>query len=50
MKAKLNTVIFSALLLAALPVKAQFADNRDFRYDDAGTVNAPMPESNEKKC
>jgi hypothetical protein len=38
MKAKLNTVIFSALLLAALPAKAQFADNRDFRYDDAGIV------------
>lgn len=38
MKAKFYSVILSALLLAALPAKAQFADNRDFRNNDAGLV------------
>jgi hypothetical protein len=38
MKAKFYTVILSALLLAGFPAKAQFADNRDFRNDDAGIV------------
>ncbi|MCU0472217.1 MAG: hypothetical protein MUC93_02465 [Bacteroidales bacterium] len=38
MKAKFYIGIFSALLLAASPVKAQFADNRDYRNDGAGIV------------
>jgi hypothetical protein len=38
MKAKIYSVILSALLLAALPAKAQFADTRDFRNNDAGLV------------
>jgi len=38
MKAKFYTLILSALLLAGIPAKAQFADNRDYRNDDAGIV------------
>jgi hypothetical protein len=38
MKAKFYFGFLSALLLAGYPLKAQFADNRDFRNHDAGSV------------
>jgi len=38
MKAKFYTGILSALILAVLPAKAQYADSRDFRNDEAGVV------------
>jgi hypothetical protein len=38
MKAKFYTVILSTLLLAGFTAKAQVADNRNFRNDEAGIV------------
>jgi len=38
MKAKFYFGIISALIIAGSPVKAQFAENRDYRNDEAGLV------------
>ena len=38
MKAKYYIGILSALILAVLPAKSQYADSRDFRNDEAGIV------------
>jgi hypothetical protein len=38
MKAKYYIGILSALILAGIPLKAQYADNRDFRNDNASII------------
>jgi len=38
MKAKIYLGLLSALTMAVLPGKAQYADNRDFRNDETGLV------------